>query len=183
MALSEWTRIFLVEANGVLHGDTWNLEFDPSIRANSPEPGWKEYIRTTSARFQCTQCRRTWPSNRVMVIFHMSLLDGNGRVKVRSFRQNCKKCTDAPMVDPRISAENITILMKNLVKKIRIKCYNEKLDQGHYNHERLVVKSPHEPDHCEGCREGICNRERDEVYESSAEYSVLCNKLKQMFTV
>ncbi|XP_058494168.1 5-hydroxytryptamine receptor 3C-like isoform X2 [Solea solea] len=50
MALSEWTSVFLGEAKGVLHGDTWNLEFDPSIRANTPEPGWKEYISNTSAR-------------------------------------------------------------------------------------------------------------------------------------
>ncbi|XP_058494913.1 5-hydroxytryptamine receptor 3C-like isoform X2 [Solea solea] len=50
MALSEWTSVFLGEANGVLDGDTWNLEFDPSIRANTPEPGWKEYVSNTSAR-------------------------------------------------------------------------------------------------------------------------------------
>ncbi|XP_058494832.1 receptor-transporting protein 3-like [Solea solea] len=157
MALSEWTSVFLGEAKGVLHGDTWKLRFDPSIQPNSPEPGWKEYVSNTGARFRCTQCPRAWPSNRVMVIFHMRLSDGKGRVKVKSFKQSCNKCTNPPMVDPDISTENITILMKNLVMKIRRKCYKEKLDQGDYNHEWLEVNNPHEPNHCEGCKEGICN--------------------------
>ena len=59
------------------------------------------------------------------------------------------------MVDPIVEPENITILMKNLVKKIRIKCYNEDLDQGNYNYTKIEVKSPHEPAHCEGCIQGI----------------------------
>lgn len=93
------------------------------------------------------------------MIFHMSLVNGQGQVKVRRFRQNCKRCTSAPMVDPDIDAQNIAVLMKNLVKKIRIKCYGESLDQGTFNREKLEVKSPHEPDHCEGCLAGICTRE------------------------
>nr|XP_019936366.1 PREDICTED: receptor-transporting protein 3-like [Paralichthys olivaceus] len=159
MALLEWRSIFQNEANNLLHGDTWNLEFDSTIVPKHPQCGWKEYFRSTSARFQCSSCRRGWPSNRVMVVFHMCLEGNIGTVKVRRIRQNCKKCSNAPMVDSIIEAEHITILMRNLVKKIRIKCYNETLDQGHYDHEKLDVKSPHEPDHCEGCRLGICTRE------------------------
>ncbi|GLD49957.1 5-hydroxytryptamine receptor 3C-like protein, partial [Lates japonicus] len=64
------------------------------------------------------------------MVFHMRLIHGKGTVKVRRFRQNCKMCTNAPMEDPSIISENITTLMKNLVKKIRIKCYNEDLEQG-----------------------------------------------------
>ncbi|KAF0042035.1 hypothetical protein F2P81_005567 [Scophthalmus maximus] len=94
-----------------------------------------------------------------MVVFHMRLMGGTGTVKVKRFRQNCKRCcSEAPMVDPSITAEHITVLMRNLVKKIRIKCYNENLDQGHYDHERIEVNSPHEPAHCEGCMAGICTR-------------------------
>uniref|UniRef100_A0A8D3DNN0 3CxxC-type domain-containing protein n=1 Tax=Scophthalmus maximus TaxID=52904 RepID=A0A8D3DNN0_SCOMX len=160
MALSEWTSIFLNEGQGLLHGDAWNLEFDSSIVPEQPEQGWQKYMRSTSARFQCTHCPRGWPSNRVMVVFHMRLMGGTGTVKVKRFRQNCKRCcSEAPMVDPSITAEHITVLMRNLVKKIRIKCYNENLDQGHYDHERIEVNSPHEPAHCEGCMAGICTRE------------------------
>ncbi|XP_071344152.1 receptor-transporting protein 3 [Trachinotus anak] len=159
MAQPEWTRIFQTEAENLLHGDSWDLQFDSAITADHPEQGWQQYIRNTSARFECTNCPRGWPSNRVMVVFHMCLMDGKGIVKVRRFRQKCKNCIAAPMVDPSIASENITILMRNLVKKIRIKCYNEKLDQGHYNHQKIDVKSPHEPDHCEGCMSGVCTRD------------------------
>ncbi|XP_062252379.1 receptor-transporting protein 3-like [Platichthys flesus] len=159
MDLEEWRSTFKIEADGLLHGDTWNLEFDSSIHPEHPQPGWKEYIRKTSARFQCSLCRRGWPSNRVMVYFHMQLEGSTGTVKVKRFRQNCKRCHNAPMVDPIVEPENITILMKNLVKKIRIKCYNEDLDQGNYNYTKIEVKSPHEPAHCEGCIQGFCTKE------------------------
>lgn len=62
------------------------------------------------------------------------------------------------MEDPSIPPENIKILLENLVKKIRIKCYHEMLDDGSRPPVQLDVKSPHEPDHCEGCIQGICNR-------------------------
>ncbi|KAG7217520.1 hypothetical protein INR49_027248 [Caranx melampygus] len=158
MALSEWTRIFENEARGLLHGDPWELRFDSTDHENL-EYGWQQYIRSTSARFQCSGCRRSWPSNRVMVIFHMRLVAGKGIVKVRRYRQNCKICLDAPMEDPIIASDNIAILMKNLVKKIRIKCYYENLDQGHYERNKIDVKSPHEPSHCEGCQSGVCTRD------------------------
>lgn len=110
------------------------------------------------SRFKCSKCGRSWPSNRVMVVFHMRLTAKQGIVKVRRFRQNCKTCNPAPMETPSITRENIEILMENLVKKIRIKCYHENLDTGCRPSAPLDVKSPHEPSHCEGCMAGICNR-------------------------
>uniref|UniRef100_A0A665X3S5 3CxxC-type domain-containing protein n=1 Tax=Echeneis naucrates TaxID=173247 RepID=A0A665X3S5_ECHNA len=161
MEISEWTRIFQNEGKGLLHGDNWTLMFDSNIVPESPEYGWEMYIRNTSARsvFECPECLRGWPSNRVMVVFHMRLMNGAGTVKVRRLRQNCKNCYEAQMADPVIASDNINTLMKNLVKKIRIKCYHENLDQGNYNHPRFDVNSPHEPDHCEGCMTGICTRD------------------------
>lgn len=110
------------------------------------------------ARFRCSKCGRSWPSNRVMVVFHMHLISGQGVVKVRRIRQNCKKCASAPMEKPEISPENISILMDNLVKKIRIKCYGENLDGVFRPPQNLEVNSPHEPAHCEACKLGICER-------------------------
>ncbi|GLD48307.1 receptor-transporting protein 3-like protein, partial [Lates japonicus] len=150
MAHAEWTHIFQNEANNLLHGDTWHLEFNSSIEPEQPEYGWKEYIRNTSARFQCTQCRRIWPSNLVKVVFHMRLMGRRGTVKVRPMRQNCKICLDAPMEDPSIMSDHIPTLLRNLVKKIRIKCYNENLGEGNSHFEGTDVRSPHEPDFCEG---------------------------------
>ncbi|KAM7409555.1 hypothetical protein PAMA_001167 [Pampus argenteus] len=159
MASPDWTRIFQMETSHFSEGDSWQLEFDYSIEPENPELGWKEYIRSTSARFKCTKCRRSWPSNRVKVFFHMRLMNGQGFVKVRPFRQNCKKCNDGPMEDPSIDANNIGILLKNLVKKIRVKCYNEKSDQENRYFQPHDVNSPHEPSHCEACIKGVCTRE------------------------
>ncbi|XP_047231464.1 receptor-transporting protein 3 [Girardinichthys multiradiatus] len=160
MDQQEWTRIFKNEI-AVLQskGHTWTLEFDETILPNSPEPGWKMYIRKTSARFRCTSCRRSWPSNRVMVIFHMHLMDGQGTVKVRPLRQECNRCHNAPMVKPHVESNNIQILMENLVEKIRIKCYHENLGQKKRQYNAFDVKNPHEPNHCEGCKLGICTKE------------------------
>ncbi|MED6278518.1 hypothetical protein CHARACLAT_024785 [Characodon lateralis] len=160
MDQQEWTQIFQNQI-AVLrnNGHTWNLEFDDTILPNSPKLGWETYIRNTSARFSCTSCRRSWPSNRVMVIFHMHLMDGQGTVKVRRLRQACNRCDNAPMVKPRVESDNIQILMENLVEKIRIKCYHENLGQKKRQNKAFDVKNPHEPDHCEGCKLGICTRE------------------------
>ncbi|XP_062280224.1 receptor-transporting protein 3-like [Scomber scombrus] len=159
MVPPEWTRIFQNEAKDLEQGDVWCLEFDYFIRPENPEQGWKEYIRSTSAWFTCAQCGRCWPSNRVMVFFHMRLMDRQGIVKVRPFRQNCKKCNNAPMEEPSIASNNISILLKNLVKKIRIKCYNERPENDNRYFVRYDVRSHHEPDHCEACIEGVCTRE------------------------
>ncbi|XP_073333282.1 receptor-transporting protein 3-like [Pagrus major] len=168
MAQTDWTSIFMDKATEFTQGDSWRLEFDDTIVPKSPNPGWKEYIRNTGARFKCTKCGRSWPSNRVMVVFHMHLICGQGVVKVRRFRQDCKKCTAAPMEKPEITPENIDILMENLVKKIRIKCYHEDLDSGSRRPVNLDVKSPHEPSHCEACKLGIC--QRDEATNNPATF-------------
>ncbi|XP_054875397.1 receptor-transporting protein 3-like [Amphiprion ocellaris] len=158
MAAPEWVLEFQHRAKNLKEGHSWKLEFDENIVPNQPNLGWKQYIRNTSARFQCSKCRRSWPSNRVMVVFHMCLRGTQGTVKVRCMRQNCKNCSDAPMEKPSVTPENIVILMENLMEKIRIKCYNEDLGERNRPPRRLNVESPHEPAHCEGCILGICTR-------------------------
>nr|XP_040041294.1 receptor-transporting protein 3-like [Gasterosteus aculeatus aculeatus] len=159
MALSDkWTAIFEEKARALKQGDSWILQFDDSLVPDRPNAGWQQYIRTTSAWFACMDCGRSWPSNRVMVVFHMRLSGGQGVVKVRRFRQNCKECEEAPMDEPAVSPENIDIVLTNLMEKIRIKCYHEDLGQANRPFVKLNVKSPHEPDHCEGCIQGICDR-------------------------
>ncbi|XP_036971586.1 receptor-transporting protein 3-like [Acanthopagrus latus] len=158
MAQADWTTIFEDKVALFKRGHSWRLEFDGNLVPKSPKRGWKEYIRNTCAWFRCRKCGRSWPSNRVMVVFHMCLIGREGVVKVRRFRQNCKKCPSAPMEKPKILPENIDILMDNLVKKIRIKCYGERLDGGFRPPQNLEVRSPHEPAHCEACQLGICER-------------------------
>lgn len=108
-------------------------------------------------RFTCS-CGRGWPSNKVMVIFHMHLNNGMGAVKVRRLRQSCKRCGAAPMMMPDIGDENLDILLEKLVEQIRIKCYNEDMGERNRPFVELEVRSPHEPAHCEACRLGICDQ-------------------------
>ncbi|XP_053286899.1 receptor-transporting protein 4 [Pleuronectes platessa] len=156
MDLKMWMSTFKKAAKDLQPGDTWNLEFDSNIEPSCPEPGWKQYITQTSAWFKCSLCPRGWPSNVVKVLFQMHLEGSTGTVKVRVFSQKCQNCSNAPMEDPIVEPENITILMMNLVTKIRIKCYNEDLDDVKRDQRKLEVKSSHDPANCEGCRLGVC---------------------------
>uniref|UniRef100_A0A3B3ZL93 3CxxC-type domain-containing protein n=1 Tax=Periophthalmus magnuspinnatus TaxID=409849 RepID=A0A3B3ZL93_9GOBI len=146
----EWTPIFQSQASPYTQGDNWQLLFDDTI-VEDQTAGWEQYIRRTVASFRCSLCKRTWPSNRVTVLFHF-YLDNNthqGTVKVRRYRQNCKRCTNAPMEQPRVRDENVAILMENLVKNIRKKCYHETFDEVPREYMGVEVDSPHEPAHCE----------------------------------
>ncbi|XP_038147576.1 receptor-transporting protein 3-like [Cyprinodon tularosa] len=160
MNKEDWSSIFDEEI-AILNdkGDTWHLEFDESIEPEKPDSRWKEYIRKTSARFSCTSCTRTWPSNQVMVVFHMRLMSRQGTVKVRPLRQNCKKCKSAPMLEPLVKQDNIRVLMENLVQKVRRNCYKEDIEELNRAFEQFHVRSAHEPDHCEGCKFNVCAKE------------------------
>ncbi|XP_074524777.1 receptor-transporting protein 3-like [Halichoeres trimaculatus] len=160
MSFLDWTSIFESKASELEEGHTWRLEFDNSLEPDNPNKGWQQYIKNTSAWFKCSKCGRGWPSNRVMVVFHMRLKNRKGIVKVRRFRQNCKKCKTAPMEKPSIDLDNIDSLMESLVVKIRIKCYREDLGDSYRGFRRWQVRNPHEPDHCEACIEGICTQEK-----------------------
>ncbi|KAM3620098.1 uncharacterized protein V6R79_018296 [Siganus canaliculatus] len=163
MSHTEWTNIFKTATCDLPQEDTWHLEFDDTLIPHSPNFGWHQYIKNTSARFRCSSCGRGWPSNKVIVVFHMCLANEQGIVKVRRFRQNCKVCEAAPMGIPSISPENIDILLTALVLKIRRNCYGEDLGQNERHFVNLDVNSPHEPDHCEACRAGICARSASNV--------------------
>uniref|UniRef100_A0A3B3ZM50 3CxxC-type domain-containing protein n=1 Tax=Periophthalmus magnuspinnatus TaxID=409849 RepID=A0A3B3ZM50_9GOBI len=153
----EWTPIFQSQASPYTQGDNWQLLFDDTI-VEDQTAGWEQYIRRTVASFHCSLCRRTWSSNIVPILFHFRLNKKNkkhwGTVKVRRYRQKCKICREALMW-PSISTVNIEILMENLVKNIRKKCYHEVLDENLGEYVREHVKSPHETELCEGCFDGI----------------------------
>ncbi|XP_068446256.1 receptor-transporting protein 3-like [Clinocottus analis] len=156
----EWTRLFQTAAKDLKPGDSWSLEFDESLMHNSHKPGWKQCIVSTGARYKCSECGRRWSSNKVRVACHMHLSHRHGVVKVRPCCQKCKMCTDGPMEKPSIDSDNISILMKNLVEKIRMKCYNEDLGTRKEPFRRFNGQSPHEPAHCEACMQGVCPKSR-----------------------
>uniref|UniRef100_A0A4W5Q0D1 3CxxC-type domain-containing protein n=1 Tax=Hucho hucho TaxID=62062 RepID=A0A4W5Q0D1_9TELE len=161
MALQEWDSIFqnTIEEHDI--EDTWSIEFDNNIVPDHPAGGWQQYISGAFARFMCSLCRRTWPSKRVLVVFHMRLLaeEKKGMVKVKCYRQECKKCVQSTMEEPRFKTENIEVLLEKLVVKILVKCYYQ--DQGERNmslHFDGRIDGPHEAAHCEACKHGLCRQ-------------------------
>ncbi|XP_062306932.1 receptor-transporting protein 3-like [Osmerus eperlanus] len=160
MASQDWIDIFQEKVMELNEEDDWQIEFDDSIKPNGTEPGWQEHITKTFAWFQCSKCKRKWPSSRVMVVFHMKLWkrQRKGVVKVRRLCQDCKKCTAAPMEKPTFIPDNLDILLEKLIEKIRLKCYHERTDEVNKSFRTDPVRSPHEPAHCEACMLGICSK-------------------------
>ncbi|XP_029285824.1 receptor-transporting protein 3-like [Cottoperca gobio] len=154
----QWSHMFQITTRNLKQGDSWSLEFDESLGEGYQKPGWKKCIVHTGGRFNCTKCGRGWSSNKVMVVCHMRLSNKEGVVKVRPSRQKCKECSEAPMEKPSIRSDNIDTFMKNLVEKMRVKCYNEQLDRKKKPFRRYGGNNPHEPAHCEACMQGICPR-------------------------
>ncbi|XP_051549464.1 receptor-transporting protein 3-like [Myxocyprinus asiaticus] len=162
MASMLWNSA-LQERASELHEDTWNIVFDESIVAHTPAPGWYQYISGSFARFSCSLCKRSWMSKRVQVVFHFYLNTASspksGTIKVRRFKQKCRRCAEAQMEDPNFPVENIDVLVERLVGKIRMRCYRENLGETNRAskfHGR--VNGPHESSHCEACREGVCSQ-------------------------
>ncbi|KAK6320665.1 hypothetical protein J4Q44_G00097720 [Coregonus suidteri] len=161
MALQEWASVLqdTIEEHDI--EDTWSIEFDDAIVPDHPAGGWQQYISGAFARFMCSKCKRAWPSKRVLVVFHMRLLavENKGMVKVKRFRQKCKKCVPSQMEEPHFKAENIEVLLEKLVEKILVKCYDK--DPGEKNssfHFDGRIDGPHEAAHCEACQHGICRQ-------------------------
>ncbi|XP_024000428.2 receptor-transporting protein 2-like [Salvelinus sp. IW2-2015] len=129
MTNREWIRIFQSKVNNLKRnkGDRWRIEFDESIKADSVQSGWHQYISGAFGRFKCSKCNRSWSSGRVNVVFHMQLSSGQGMVKVRRLRQECRQCDDALMEEVSFDEEKLEVLLEKLMEKIRIKCYRENL--------------------------------------------------------
>ncbi|XP_030646982.1 receptor-transporting protein 3-like [Chanos chanos] len=159
MTLKQWIDIFDKKSKQLQH--FWSIEFDDSIQADQPAAGWEKYIRGAFASFRCSKCRRSWPSKRVLVAFHMRLdkSQRKGTVKVRRFRQDCKSCNQPEMEEPSFSEKNVEVLIDKLIEKIRIKCYKQKTGRKprafYSDHD---PEGPHEKAHCEACKSGICRR-------------------------
>lgn len=163
---TKWTELLMKKVRKLQKEDEWHIEFDNSIIPKGQVPDWKQYMTRAFAWFECSECERKWPSSRVMVVFHMRLWreERKGTVKVRQFGQACKICDFALMERPDFTEENLDILMDKLMVKILSKCYGEGTGEVHRPFIEDEVKSPHEPDHCEACQLGICERRTSSAY-------------------
>ncbi len=95
----------------------------------------------------------------VVFHFHLNTARNQGTIKVRRFKQKCRRCTQAQWEDPNFPVDNIDVLIERLVRNIRKKCYRE--DLGETNRSSVFngrVNGPHEIAHCEACHKGICSQ-------------------------
>ncbi|KAG9266895.1 receptor-transporting protein 3-like [Astyanax mexicanus] len=156
----QWSTIFRNHAAG-LRGDQWTLELDDSIKPGQQGYGWNQYIQSAFADFDCSMCSHRWSSGRVQVVFHFTLNSSlhRGTVKVRRFRQECRDCGEEQMEEPSFSSQNIDVMLEKLMKKIKIRFYGENppdSKRDFYFDGR--IEGPHESDHCEACKSGICQQ-------------------------
>uniref|UniRef100_A0A8C3SX08 3CxxC-type domain-containing protein n=1 Tax=Chelydra serpentina TaxID=8475 RepID=A0A8C3SX08_CHESE len=156
-----WQKIFSQKIGQMKPGDMWTLKVDYNLQSNDLEPGWKQFLqRHAFARFQCSQCWHAWHSAQVNVLFHMHLdrKQRRGQVKMKLFRQECKKCLVPKLELPEFSQENVERVLENLMLKLRGKCYREAINPKELS--KIIVEAqimgPHDSSHCEACRLGIC---------------------------
>ncbi|KAJ7421259.1 receptor-transporting protein 3-like protein [Pitangus sulphuratus] len=93
-------------------------------------------------------------------MFHMCRCPGWGTVRMRVFRQECRRCRNPQLEYPEFSLETMERILHNLVVKI-LQYFYKKLVRSSDLLEVVVdvpVKGPHDSAHCEACRLGICNK-------------------------
>ncbi|XP_074860596.1 receptor-transporting protein 3-like [Carettochelys insculpta] len=161
-----WQQIFAQKIEQMKPGDRWTRKMDYNLQSNDLDPGWKQFLqRHAFARFQCSQCWHTWQSAQVNILFHMHLdrKQRQGQVKMRIFRQECKKCLVPELEPPEFSQENIERVLENLVLKISGKCYRDAINPK--AEAKIIVEDqtmgPHDSAHCEACRSGICYMQQE----------------------
>lgn len=107
-------------------------------------------------RFQCSQCLHKWSSAKVHILFHMR----RGKVRMRIFRQSCRRCPSAPLEEPSFSQENMERILHNLVLQILKDFYNMPVQPSELLEVVVdtVPAGPHDSSRCEGCRLGFCTK-------------------------
>ncbi|KAM8953090.1 receptor-transporting protein 3-like [Pelodytes ibericus] len=160
-----WQNIFNNEMEDV--PDLWRLIEDPDL--TKEKKGWLCYTQNTCGRFRCSLCTRGWTSKEVCVLFLLQLnkFTRHGTVNMRIFRQECSRCHFPDMENPDLSCENIKRTIHNLIGKIQ-KTFYQKANVDNEQKAILYGNSdgPHEQDHCEACKNGLCMSANDDEDEN-----------------
>ncbi|MEE6516594.1 hypothetical protein FKM82_026163, partial [Ascaphus truei] len=147
-----------IEERGVPH--VWSFYVDDN---HQKPPGWMQYTQCTFARFQCSCCSRWWNSAKVHIVFLIKLDKAlrRGTVRMKVFRQECKRCSSAMLEKANVDRENIERAISNLVSRIQSKVYKQ--SSGHQDLRAVVFsdnrEGPHDTAHCEACQLGVCQRQ------------------------
>ncbi|XP_063772576.1 receptor-transporting protein 4-like [Pseudophryne corroboree] len=157
-----------------MDAETWSDEFDSEIEESGIRDTWKlfvdddlqsqekglRYAQHTFGRFRCSLCRRSWNSAEVHVLFLMNLNKymKQGTVRMRIFKQECKKCKFPLLEKPEVSLENVSRIIRNVCSRIQQVFYGQKRVNPDLKPELYSnnMEGPHDKEHCEACRLHIC---------------------------
>ena len=112
-------------------------------------------------RFHCGRCSNTWASAKAMlVLYYPRQGQPLGRVTLRFFGQECKKCQSRGVrfVEPELEIDAIQLTLEKLKERIGWDCYGrqrpKKLDMP--DNRKRPMNGPHEKHLCEACQLGEC---------------------------
>ncbi|XP_073445480.1 receptor-transporting protein 3-like [Dendrobates tinctorius] len=136
----------------------WSFCVDEHLQV---QQGYLQYTQRTFARFQCSHCCRWWNSAQVHILF-LIRLDAKSRcgtVKMKIFRQRCRRCNVSTFEKAEISEGNSKRVIINLISKIQSKFYERKNTRPPLEPEVYsdVVEGPHEKKYCEACKMQVCH--------------------------
>uniref|UniRef100_A0A8C3KTE2 3CxxC-type domain-containing protein n=1 Tax=Calidris pygmaea TaxID=425635 RepID=A0A8C3KTE2_9CHAR len=160
-----WQDIFAEKIADVHLTEPWMLQEDDTLQVHVLKPGWKEFVHWSPpcpGRFRCSQCLHEWSSAKVHILFHMCRRQGHGTVRMRAFRQACRRCPDPQLEEAEFNYETVEKLLHNLVLKILQYFYHVSVQPSDLL-EVVVdapVAGPHDSNRCEGCQLGICSKLR-----------------------
>ncbi|GCB63475.1 hypothetical protein scyTo_0013208 [Scyliorhinus torazame] len=159
---SSWIQLFNCKVSDLAYSDSWTITQDDHLPPQHAPVGWNWYRTSSFARFYCSTCSNKWASARALILFNMRLQNGTGVVKVRFFKQQCRRDheDEVGFVEPSFNEENIKQVLGRLMTKILQRCYKEYVGEGTAFFGRdNYLDGPHERRHCEACSLGICNQD------------------------
>jgi len=112
-------------------------------------------------RFHCSKCSNNWASAKAMVIlYYPNSNESLGKVTLRFFGQQCRRCSRNNFVDPEFDEESIKLTLEKLYERIGWNCYGEerppKMENN--NDKKNNIQGPHETNLCEACQLGCCDQ-------------------------
>ncbi|OCT80649.1 hypothetical protein XELAEV_18027462mg [Xenopus laevis] len=129
----------------------WTIEI---CNEKPNQMGWKSFTQHDAfGKYQCPDCPNSWKSIHSVIEFYIQLTDG--RVMMNPLGQQCKNCINQ-YIKPKMPNRIIRIIVKNLIKTIRKKCYGEYVPQLDPADDGQSGHGPHIKKLCQACRLGIC---------------------------
>ncbi|CAF2559645.1 unnamed protein product [Rotaria sp. Silwood2] len=163
MSIIDWQTLFDDIFDG--YPDKWTLScvHRSDKRQNKKLENQRKMEKTGYARFHCPKCSNGWASAKAkVVLYYPNANEPVGRVSIRFFGQQCKKCcrNATYFADPEFEDDWIKPTLEKLYERIGWNCYHQKRPTKPIYNDRKVtnIEGPHEKALCEACQLGCCNQ-------------------------